>query len=305
MREAALWLARLDSGSADPAEFEAWRDADPRRSAAVARLVGVNAQLDRVRPLVDPEAIGTDNAHPDHRRRRWLVGSGVAATLALAAGSAPFLFTRKAHAETGVGDRQILSLPDGASLDLNTDSKVAWRFDKQARTVWLERGEIALALPSGSKPCRIVAGTAQATFTDGKVNARLTASGLRVLVEKGRCMLRTSNGRTMTVIVNQVAAVRPGGLVVRPALEAERQFTTGWQDDELILDGQTLAEAVDEFNRYQVAKIEIADPSLADIRLGGRFSLRDQSAFLRALSSGFPISSEINSSGNIVLSRTS
>jgi transmembrane sensor len=36
--QASLWLARLDSGSADVEAFERWRDADPAHAAAFAKI---------------------------------------------------------------------------------------------------------------------------------------------------------------------------------------------------------------------------------------------------------------------------
>ena len=49
--EAADWYARLDSGVADLAKFEAWRDGDPQRAVAFARIVAAVTALDGVREL--------------------------------------------------------------------------------------------------------------------------------------------------------------------------------------------------------------------------------------------------------------
>ena len=306
MREAALWLAQMDSGTADVAAFEAWRDADPRRAAAVARLLGATAQLDRVRPLIGPGAAdGRTRAGLD--RRRWMFGiGGMAATALLALGTVAVFRGGRVYAATRVGDRQILSLPGGAQLDLNTDTKVSYHFDDHVRKVWLERGEIALTVPAGGRPCEILSGEQRATITSGKVNARKTSQGFLLLVQTGACALSASDGaRAMAVRADEIASVSGESVVVHAAPEPERQFATGWQNDDLMLDGQTLAQAVEEFNRYQISKIVIADPLLAGVRLGGRFSLHDPSDFLASLRSGFGIVATKTPAGDITLGRPS
>ena len=47
--EAATWYARLDSGEAELADFEAWRAADSRRAVAFAQIVGTVNILDDIK----------------------------------------------------------------------------------------------------------------------------------------------------------------------------------------------------------------------------------------------------------------
>jgi transmembrane sensor len=50
MDEAAEWYAALDAGVADVAAFERWRDADPQRAVAFARIVGAVGLVDKLKP---------------------------------------------------------------------------------------------------------------------------------------------------------------------------------------------------------------------------------------------------------------
>jgi transmembrane sensor len=50
-----------------------------------------------------------------------------------------------------------------------------------------------------------------------------------------------------------------------------------------------LADAVAEFNRYNVRKIVIEDESVASIRISGKFRATQFEAFVRLLEDGFPI----------------
>ena len=49
------------------------------------------------------------------------------------------------------------------------------------------------------------------------------------------------------------------------------------------LDGETVEQAADEFNRYRKAPILIGDTRVSALRIGGRFRTTDSQEFLSAL----------------------
>lgn len=57
MDEAAEWYAALDAGVADIDAFERWRDADPRRAVAFARIIGAVGLVDKLKPGGEIEEI--------------------------------------------------------------------------------------------------------------------------------------------------------------------------------------------------------------------------------------------------------
>jgi len=56
-----------------------------------------------------------------------------------------------------------------------------------------------------------------------------------------------------------------------------------WRDGHLVLHGETLGQIVTEFNRYNRRQIEIADPSIARVMVGGTFTTTDFDAFVATL----------------------
>ncbi len=304
METAALWLARLDSGSADMAEFEAWRSADPRNAAAFARIAGVTYKLDQLKPLMPRAEAKTRSL----RRRHLFIISGLAAA---AAGAAAFsIFTARASASTAVGQRKMIDLPQGGRLDLNTNSEASWRFTDQAHTVWLERGELALTLPAGSPPCELLGGRSVVRLASGTVNARLRDRTMDITVLAGACSANTVAGvfqksTRAPVIVKEGEAVlvRSDDLRIRPVATEDIGFISGWRQDEVVLNGQTLDVAIDEYNRYLPHKIVIVDPQLSGIRLGGRFATHDPKDFLAALTSSFDIHVSHGDDGTVLLSK--
>jgi len=62
-----------------------------------------------------------------------------------------------------------------------------------------------------------------------------------------------------------------------------------WRSGYLVFHDVPLAEAVAEFNRYNVRKIEIDDSAVAAIKVSGKFRSTNFEAFVRLLEDGFPV----------------
>jgi hypothetical protein len=89
--------------------------------------------------------------------------------------------------------------------------------------------------------------------------------------------------RTRYLNAGQSATFGPGGSHIETVgrEEVERRFT--WAKKVLYFDG-TLADAVAEFNRYNVRKLEIDSDSLKSMHIAGRFEASDPGSFVEALS---------------------
>ncbi|MFN3524153.1 MAG: FecR family protein [Phenylobacterium sp.] len=289
--QAADWLARLDSGSADPAAFEAWRAGDPRRAAAFAEVAGAWELLDDVR------SAGVAVRPPKSSiNRRLLIGGGasLAAGLAAAAYLGPELL--RPRLTTEVGERRALRLPDGSSVELNTDSKLSWRFTREARRVWLERGEAAFTVsPDDARPFLLFAAATVARLAGGSFNARLRSSRLDLLVLAGQAAVTSADHLAREVRVDgpsdarRIVAAGPSGVVDQPVSEQAAQAAQAWRRGEIVFDGQPLSAAIEEYNRYLPAKLVVRDPALGATRLGGRFMTNDVDGFLAALNASFGI----------------
>lgn len=62
-----------------------------------------------------------------------------------------------------------------------------------------------------------------------------------------------------------------------------------WRDGVLMFSGERLDEVVDEISRYTTVSIEISDPKVSAIRIGGRFPVGETEAMLAALETNFGI----------------
>jgi transmembrane sensor len=97
------------------------------------------------------------------------------------------------------------------------------------------------------------------------------------------------------------AVIRPGAVAPTVLDEDVLRQRMAWREGVIELDGETLAQAVEEFNRYRVEPIIIGDARLANIRVGGRFEVGEADKFLQALEAGFPIRAIPSADGSLLL----
>jgi transmembrane sensor len=301
---AAGWLVRLDAGSADPADFDAWRNSDPRHASVFAQMAATWKQSGDLRwaaateepvapPDPTPDSTAVEEAAtawPGMNRRAAITGlaAGVAA---MVAGTSYWMQTRRDFATTGIGERRILRLPGGALANLNTGTEIAWRIGDTLE-VWVEKGEVALQLAGeGASRAVLHAATIRAELTGGAYNLRLFNQGPRLAVMAGTAIVSGTNGFAETLRANEVLIGDASGYAKAPLSSEERAQADAWQRGEIIFDGMELADALDEFNRYLSEPIRLADPAIGAIRLGGRFRTEDPSGFLQSLNDGFGIES--------------
>lgn len=294
--EAADWLAAIECGTADCQAFERWRSGDPARALAFIRASQVSAELNALRvaglgePASQPESM---LPKPGADRRRFL---SFAAAGVLAAGTAAFgwSFATAAHAaETAVGERRRIVVASGVAIELNTDSHIEWRNRDGLYDIRLLRGEVMLERQAGGEPCRLHCREARIDVAAGaRVNARFRPERIDLSVLEGEATLQTAGATSAVRLTSLRKASVPAG--APPALSTispvEAGEVSAWQQGQLYFNGKRLEEAVEEYNRYLSRPIEIADPSIRQLRLGGRFSSTDPGDFCRALEEIYSVS---------------
>lgn len=66
-----------------------------------------------------------------------------------------------------------------------------------------------------------------------------------------------------------------------------------WREGMLTFDQTTVAEAAEEFNRYNKMQVVILDPEAAATRIGGTFQARNVEAFVRLLQDAYGLRVEV------------
>lgn len=328
---AAEWLVRRGEGLPPAAarEFAAWRDADPRHAAAVARLeqaLGLLARMPQARdalqaPVVPFPLAPRATPAPPPRRRRLpaLAGAGLAAALALAAAAwwprAGSPAPGRAHA-TSAGGFERAVLDDGSVVELNGSTELRVDFRAAERRVTLVRGEAHFSVvPDPARPFLVAAGAVSVRAVGTAFNVRLAAESVEVLVTEGRVALaRPAAGPApaapATIVAAQerivvpVAAVPGAGLpppvVERVGPEVVRAALS-WQERRLVFAETPLREVVAQFNRRNRLQLVVPDPALAARPIGGTFAADNAEGFVRLLESGGAVTVERRGEFELVL----
>lgn len=329
-RAAAAWLARMDREDWSPAAqaaLDAWIDEATAHRVAFLRMratweeSGRLAALGAGRRSPDPPPRGHWHAAfgparnrnapaPDRdavrsRRSAWWLG-GIAAALAvsLVLGLAWLRFDRPMEAtyRTAMGDLRAIDLADGSRITLSSDSTVRVSLGRDERHVVLDRGEAFFDVAKDrSRPFVIAAGERRVRVVGTRFAVRRggdAGTGLRVVVTQGLVQLESGPGadgrtRASTLLPPGSVAVASGaGIVVRTGTVADAERALDWRNGFLDFNDTTLAEAVDEFNRYNRRKLVIGDPDTGALRIGGHFRWSNVEAFVRLLELGFPVRAE-------------
>lgn len=314
---AALWAVRLDDPScseADRAAFEAWRGETHEHEAAFERAAAAWARLDRLRALrPGQEIVDRDLLAPARRQRAtglaaspWARGVAAAAAVALVAAGMMSAATSTAYA-TAIGERRVVVLSDNSRIELNTDSKVVVRYRRGAREVRLVRGEAVFEAAEDQRPFLVKAADA-ILEVDGSTEmaVRLRSDGAAVTVRRGAVDLDpapAARNDELRLTAGVAAVYGSTGSRSRAVSEGEIDRTLAWRQGGIALNGQSLEQAVAEFNRYNKRQIRIADPSIAGLRLAGYFQTTEPGSFVGAVTSAFPVRAAEGADGAIRLTR--
>lgn len=288
---AARWAIRLDAGdlgSDEQAALDAWLALAPRHEGALLRAQGALAYLDRGRALAGQAEL--HDHEPEHPRwrigRRGVLagaGAGVAATLAgfFLLRPSPFVV------DSGIGEIRRVPLADGSLATLNTTSRIAVAMASERRTVTLTEGEAWFRVaPDKRRPFVVEAGEIRVQAVGTAFSVRRRGEGADILVTEGTIETwvvgrEGSRKRISAGSRGFVSEAQPAIEVAAAPQEIERQLA--WRSGELALDGETLAYAVGEINRYNVRKLVIADPALGAEPLVGYFRTTEPENFGRAV----------------------
>jgi transmembrane sensor len=191
---------------------------------------------------------------------------------------------------TAVGEFRRIPLSDGSVLGLNTDSVVRVDMSGTHRVVELQRGEALFTVAhDATRPFDVHSGAVvvRAVGTQFSVRKRDETSA-DVLVSEGRISINPPSSSTFGM--GSYMKVRNGRIstTLLPANDiTDRLWWVTTQ--RLTVKGATVSEVVAELNRYNVSKIVIQAPGLAEQNIGGTFRTGDPEGFVSALERIAPI----------------
>ncbi len=332
--QAAAWIAKIDRGLLPNEEVElgTWLETSPVNGEMLVKCASMWDLLDVLRPIskllpIDSQVF--DDASPAQRSAIasgavndpfWrkpitIAASAVIASVALLA----LLMTNVDDQEiiandassldistqsvaqpyaTEVGEISTVSLSDGSTLLLNTDSRVLVDFNDSTRSIDLVQGEVFFDVAKDSnRPFVVNVGedSVTAVGTAFSVDASGLINGMRkideVIVTEGRVKLSSQTANLPIYLeLGQKALARGESFEVESGSDADSLLA--WREGFIVFQGESLTTVIAEIDRYTPLKFHLLDEELASIQVGGFFKTGDLDQLLLVLENNFGVESE-------------
>lgn len=338
---AGQWLARREASDwseQDEAALEQWLAQSTAHVVAFVRLEAAWIEARRLQALAggvepgalpsvdewqltrffDPAASAVSPVEttpaacaPDGRGRGlryWAVAATVLIAVALA-------FTHDWSSQTSystpVGGIVAVPMSDGSEVTLNTDTRIRVDVTQTQRRVELQQGEAFFDVAKDpSRPFIVEAGSKRVVAVGTQFSVRRERNEVLVVVSEGRVRVEDvaaparEHDSLLTLSAGSLARGEDDALLVQRKTVPEIERHLSWRTGYLIFRDTPLAEAVEEFNRYNSQRIVIDDSRVAEIRVSGKFRPTQYEAFVRLMQEGFSVRMH-RAGGDIVLSDAS
>ncbi len=274
------WLAASRDHARDLLRAEAiWR-----MSGALGQDLGIQEQLAR-------SARRQASAAAVNGRPLRVIGIAAAAAASLAAIGA-FLwyayFGTRDWYETAPGQQRMVMLPEGSSIAINTDTRLAVDFSDEQRLIVLKRGEALFEVtPDWARPFVVRAANGYVRAVGTRFNVLVEDRAVTVAVLDGRVEVATggSGDKPAKLLdAGQSAAYERNGRLVEAGPErASRERIAAWREGKLSFDAWSLERAIHEHNRYAVKPLRLRGADLGHLEISGVFRIGDTKALVYAL----------------------
>lgn len=316
LQEAADWLTRLQRPEVEETDwlaFDAWLS-EPGAQEAYDAIQAVDEEIFQRGSAVRGELAVPRRAAAAKRGFtidwRWLGGLGVAAAAAaVAIVVAPWgellpqpdtLYT------TAKGENRAVQLADGSHIDLNTDSHLSVRFDKDARRVTVHDGQALFDVAHDTaRPFLITAGDETVRVVGTKFDVRRRDGQLTVTVLRGLVEVAT-DGQESPVRLRpgqMLEHVEGAASIVVRNVAAEDQV--GWRSGRLVYRDQSLGRIVSDMNHYFDRPLRLEGENTASLKFSGVLIVDGQDAMVRRLTSLMPISATPTDDSIVLRGKTS
>jgi len=336
--EASLWIAKLDNelSAQEKLAFQQWVTKDEENHRVLMKMAEVWDKMDDLARLSDlfPKNQGTGQ---ESRFSMSTWGNYVAAAAAVMVITllsvhgmlqAPNSSVESGQVlavaglventyETAVGERSTITLSDGSLLTLNTNSAVKVHYANEYRLLKLERGEIHIQVAHHrQRPLSVWANNKLVQAVGTAFNVEINSDqSIELVVTEGKVLVAVHQAQQGERLVPPVLgtgsmAVSRGEQVLLSEVDGDVsridsediKVKLSWREGDLIFQGESLADAMAEINRYTQVEFIIVDEELKQVRIAGLFRAGDVDGLLSALRKNFNITSRRTGDGKVLLS---
>ena len=289
---AADWVVRRAEGlsARERAEFDAWLAEKPAHWRAYSESDKVWSELS----AMDLRAL-----EPRRPPRRRAVAAGIAASLAAAVLGYSVLNLPRDVYESGKGEVRTVRLADGSRVTLGADSVIAVRMGEDGRQVRLRRGEAMFDVRRDpARPFEVNAADTQVTVLGTRFTVKAAPNAVRVNVIEGVVRVAKAEPAVIAPFTPRPQGRRitrgerlesRQGEPLQALAAADPAQAAPWMEGRLVYENASLAEVVDDLNRYSPLKIRLADDDLGEMRVTAALNHDQVGQFLGSLPDTLPV----------------
>lgn len=316
---AIAWLVRLQGETVterDWLEFDAWLTASPTHAQAYDDALAFDQRLavdSRAAETAPRETALTAKVVPLRPARRtliWSAGAAIAAGFVAGAILVPskgLMGGRETTYVTGVGERRAIALEDGSRIDMNAASRVTVRFERHARRIKMDDGQVFFDVAKdSSRPFLISAGDTQVRVVGTQFDVRRRDGQVAVNVQRGLVEVRPNLAADAAPF-----RLKPGqGLSHHEGRSADAKLApmaveeiAVWRQGRLIYRDQPLSQIVGDMNRLFPRPVKLGDAQAGNMRLSGVLIVDEQDAMVDRLSHLLPVQTTTTKDAIVIRAR--
>jgi ferric-dicitrate binding protein FerR (iron transport regulator) len=196
-----------------------------------------------------------------------------------------------------LGGHKLISLSDGSTVDLNTDSHMSAVISAKERAVRLESGEAVFEVASDrNRPFTVKVGHVQVRVLGtrfdlfgGEINPYTGERVTRIVVLDGAIQVTRDDTSAQSIIhltagqQIEIPDDRTKVAQIRSITEAAAGRLTAWQHGAIEFEDRPLNEVFAEYARYQPLGFASKDPEILHQRFTGVFHTNDLGPLLKSL----------------------
>ncbi len=323
--EAASWitvLGREKVTKAEMAELKLWLNQSERHRSVFNDLTGLWDDLSVLKELDDiAESVSTlPEQQSIFRQRRSFLAIAASIFICLIISGSLYWqhlteFNQQEQLITAVGEQRTVTLSDGSTIHINTNSQLEIDFSRGKRIIRLLKGEAYFTVAKNKqRPFYVYAGDGIVQAIGTAFNVRLKLlDEIEVTVEEGLVALAS-------LATQEPVTSKKTGLIATSSPQKERflaelsagQRTTfghtvekieliqtpelnrklAWRQGVLAYSNDPLLKVIDDISRYTNITIEIAEPSLRTLPIAGYFRVGEVEALFDSLEITFGLDVE-------------
>ena len=329
-QQACAWIAKLNGepSAADLQQLHQWMARSPVHHAEIRQLAKLWGDLDVLNELAvvqNPIAHAAAKANRLFKLPSWGWPTQIATAMVMVTliSVVSLLGMDKTSYSTAIGKQQLITLNDGSTVLLNTNSQIKVDYSDQARNITLVKGQAHFdVMPNPNQPFNVYAGTGLVKAVGTAFSVYLQPEIIEVTVTEGTVelsaldqpapltpsvpdspMLAEAKVTKLTLLdAGQNAHMNQSSKSIQHLETVDAAAIMqklAWHQGLLRFSGDPLVEVVAEVSRYTDLKIVIRDPAIRDLRIGGFFKVGETDKMFQALETSFGV--RVEHKGNNVV----